>query len=101
MSKANQTTIPSSTSLSIFDGALEEYKNKTGQDLLTHSFATQLDSCKSADAILAIFQNQVDALNRAKKNSQTLMKRLHTIVPVLIVFSNTLGEGVNLVCLGA
>ncbi|KAH9954071.1 hypothetical protein BGW80DRAFT_1511847 [Lactifluus volemus] len=96
MSTANQTSTPSSTFLSIFDAALEEYKNKTGQDLRTHSFANQLDSCHSADAILAIFQNQVDALNQARKKCQALMKCLNAIVPVLLVFSNILGEGVSL-----
>jgi fungal STAND N-terminal Goodbye domain len=100
MTKVNQTTIPSSTFISIFDAALEEYKNKTGQDLRTHPFAAQLDSCKSADAILATFQKQVDSLNRAKKKSQTLMKWLNTIVPVLVMFSGILGEGFSLVCLG-
>jgi hypothetical protein len=101
MSKANQITTTSSTFLSIFDAALEEYKNKTGQDLRTHSLANQLDSCHSADAILAIFQNQVDALNRARKNCQTLMKCLNIIVPILLIFSDNLGGTVSLVCFDA
>jgi hypothetical protein len=101
MSEANQTTIRSSTFLSIFNAALEEYKNKTGQDLRTHPFANQIASCDSADAILAIFQNHVDAFNRATKKCQTLMKCLNTIVPILLVFSGTVSDSVSLVCLGA
>jgi hypothetical protein len=105
MSTTNQTAIPSepSTFSSIFDAALEEYKSKTGQDLRTHSFANLLGSCnsESADAILTIFQNQVDAHNRSKKNCHTLLRCLNTIVPILLMFSDTLGGGLSLVCLDA
>jgi hypothetical protein len=101
MSTTNQIAIPSSTFLSIFDAALEEYKNGTSQDLRTHPFANQITSCDSADDILAIFQNQVDALNQAKKKCQTLMKCLNAIVPIFLVFSGVVSEGVGLVCLRA
>ncbi|KAH9980865.1 hypothetical protein BGW80DRAFT_1198993 [Lactifluus volemus] len=96
MSTTNQITIPSSTFLSIFDAALEEYKNGTSQDLRTHPFASQITSCDSADDILAIFQNQVDALNQAKKKCQTLMKCLNALVPIFLVFSGVVSEGVGL-----
>jgi hypothetical protein len=101
MSTPSHTDIPSSTFLSIFDVASNEYKRKTGQDLQTHPFADQLDSCASADAILAVFQRQVDALNQARKCHQNLMNWLNPTVNILFLFSATLGEGISLVSLTA
>ena len=101
MSTPSHANIPSSTFLSIFDAASNEYKTKTGQDLQTHPFADQLDSCDTADAILDVFQKQVDALNQARKSHQTLMKWLDPTVNVLLLFSATLGAGISLVSLTA
>ena len=102
MSTVCHTAIPSSTFPSIFDAASKEYKNKTGQDLRTHPFAAQLDSCDSVDAILAVFQNQVGALNQAAGRSHsTLMTWLNPTVNILLSFSAVLGEGLALVSLTA
>ena len=99
MSTTSHKAVPSSTFLSIFDAASIEYKKKTGQDLRTHPFVNKLDSCDCADAILAVFEKEVDALNQAQNSHQTLMKWLKPIVNVLFLFSATLGEGVGLVSL--
>jgi hypothetical protein len=101
MSTTSQPVTPSSTFLSIFDTALGEYRKKTGQDLQSHPFANQLDTCDSADAILAVLQQQVDALNEAGKSFQTLMKCLKPTVNFLLLFIGTVGEGVGAVCLSA
>ena len=71
ISTTNHTAVPSSTLISIFDAASNEYKKKTGQDLRGHPFADKLDSSDFADAILAVFETQVDALNQVQRNLRT------------------------------
>ena len=84
---------------SIFDSAIQAYKKKTGNDITTHPLATELQSCHSPDAILAVLRNQVSAIGQSHSgnDSEGLSKWLIPTVNVLYAFSATLGEGVGLV----
>jgi hypothetical protein len=91
-------THPTSTSSNfkqIFDNALEAYKKRTKNDLLTHQLADRLKACNSASSILTVLQELVQELN-GSQHSDT--KWLDPTVNVLLAFSETLGEGVGSVC---
>ena len=96
-STPGQASIPSSNIKSVFDTALNEYKQKTGKELLDHPLATEVQRCDSADAILAIFQRQAEAFKQFRDGDRRLMKWIDPMVDVLYTFSETLGEGVSLV----
>ena len=87
----------SSTFRPIFDNALKEYESRTKKDLLKHPLATQLQACNSPSSILALLQQQTQALNRSQSSNDRLTKWLDPTVNVLYAFSETLGEGVGMV----
>ena len=83
----------------IFNNALKAYEKRTKNDLLSHPLASQLQACQSPESILAVLQQQVQELNRSQTSDERLTKWLDPTVNVLYVFSETIGEGVSLVCL--
>ena len=95
MSLANPTTSSSPNFQLIFNNALEVYQKRTKNDLLAHPLVVQLQTCTSSDAVLALIHQQVQGLER---DDNRLTKWLDPTVRVLHVFSETLGEGVSLVC---
>ena len=99
MSTAPHSVVSSSTFQYILDAASKEYKKKTGQDLRTHPFATELEQCNSSDGVLELLQKQADALEETGTSDRTLMKWLNPTVHVLYTFSETIGEGISLVSL--
>ncbi len=99
-SSLNQGSIPSSNFKPILDAALIEYKKKTGNDLLDHPLATELHSCHSVDAVLALLQSQASGFKQFRDGDRRLMKWIGPLVHVFIAFSETLGQGVGLVRLG-
>ena len=91
-------THPTSTSSKfqlIFNNALKAYKERTNNDLLTHPLADRLERCDSASSILTVLQEQVQELNRSQRSNT---KWLDPTVNVIHAFSETLREGVGLVC---
>ena len=96
MSHANPTTSSSPNFHSIFNNAFESYKKRTKNDLLAHPLAIQLQDCTSSSAVLALIHQQVQGLQR---DDDRLTRWLDPTVRVLHAFSETLGEGVSLVCL--
>jgi len=82
----------------IFQAALNGYQRTTGKLLDTHRFATQLDSCNSPEATLNVFRTQAQAFSKFRKCDEKLMKWLDPTVHVVFTFSETLGEGIGLVC---
>ena len=96
MSHANPTTSSSPNFQLIFNNALETYKKRTKNDILAHPHVGQLQNCTSSSAVLALIHQQVQGLRR---DDDRLTKWLDPTVRVLHVFSETLGEGVSLVCL--
>ena len=97
-SRATMSTSTPTTSRSdlgsIFDTAFQAYKKNTGNDITTHPLATELQSSRSPDAVIAVLRNQVSVIGQ---DSEGFLKRLIPTVNVLYEFSATLGEGVGLV----
>ena len=91
----SQTTAPSSNFKSTLDAALAEYKKKTGNDLLAHWLATELQTCESVDAVLDILRDQAKGFG--KSGDQKLLGWIDPLVHVLHTFSDALGDGVSLV----
>ena len=82
----------------IFQAALNEYQRTTGKPLDTHPFATQLDGCNSPEATLNVFLTQAQAFSKFRQGDEKLMKLLDPMVHIIFTFSETLGEGIGLVC---
>jgi hypothetical protein len=96
MPHADPTTSLSPNFQLIFNNALEAYKQRTKNDLLAHPLVGQLQTCTSSSAVLALIHQQVQGLQR---DDDRLTRWLDPTVRVLYAFSETLGEGVSLVCL--
>lgn len=94
-------TIPTSPLQSVFSAALVEYAKQTGKDIATHPLSAKLVHCNSPDAVLAVFQEQVQAFKQFRKGYWTvqLMRRLKPVVHVILELSasGVLGEGLGLV----
>ena len=99
MSRTHTSTSTSSNFQVIFDNALKAYKKRTKKDLLTHPLAGRLETCDSASRILTVLQEQVQELNQSQRRNERWTRWLDPTVKVLYAFSETLGEGVTLVCL--
>jgi len=82
---------------SIFNAALRTYSKKTGKDITSHPLATELQSCDSPDAILALLRRQIPTPDPSQSGDETFAKCLVPTVNVLYTLSDTLGEGVGLV----
>ena len=82
----------------IINNALDAYKKRTKKDLLAHPLVTELQSCNSSGAILAVLQQQVQGLDQSRRSHDRWTRWLDPTVNVLFTFSATLGEGVGLVC---
>ena len=79
----------------MLDAALAEFTKKTGDDLLAHWLAAELQTCGSVDAVLDILRDQAKVFEPSGK--QKLMKWVDPLVNVLHAFSDALGDGVSLV----
>lgn len=99
MSHIHPTSAPSSNFHVILDDALKTYEKRTKKDLLTHPLAAKLQHCNSPSSILDVLQQQVQELNRSQRRNERWTRWLDPTVNVLHAFSETLGEGVTLVCL--
>jgi hypothetical protein len=101
MSHTHHTSALSSNFQLIFDDALRAYEKRTKKDLLTHPLAAQLQQCNSPSSILDVLQRQVQELNQSQRGNERWTRWLDPTVKVLHSFSETLGEGVTLVCLSS
>ena len=101
MSHTNPTSASSSNFQLIFDNALKAYGKRTKNDLLTHPLAAQLQNCNSPSNILDVLQQQVQDLDRSQRRNERWTRWLDPTVNVLYAFSDTLGDGVALVCLSS
>jgi hypothetical protein len=91
----NHSSSASSNFQLVFENALKTYKKSTKNDLLKHPLADRLQACDSPSSILNLLQEQVQELNESKRSNT---KWLDPTVNVLHTFSETIGEGVGLVC---
>jgi hypothetical protein len=98
MSHTRPTSTSSPSFQVIFNNALKVYERRTKKDLLAHPLAAQLQTCDTYGSILIVLQQQVQELNRSQGSDERLTKWLDPTVKVLCTFSETLGEGVSLVC---
>ena len=83
----------------IFNNALKVYEKQTKCDLVAHPFAAQLQACDSPSSILAIIHQQVQGLHQSQRADERWTKWLNPTISVLCAFSETLGQGVGMVCL--
>jgi hypothetical protein len=97
MSSTPSTSASRSNLDSIFNSALQTYKKKTGKDITSHPLATELQSCNSPDAIIAVLGKQVPSFDQSQDSDGTFTKWLIPTINVLYAFSATVGEGVGLV----
>ncbi|KAH9029581.1 hypothetical protein EDB85DRAFT_2275987 [Lactarius pseudohatsudake] len=96
MSQTTSTAAASSRFQLIFNAALKSYQKQTKRDLIAHPLASQLQSCDSTSAILAVLQDQVQEFDQAHSGDERLTKWLIPIVNVLYAFSAAVSEGVGL-----
>jgi hypothetical protein len=106
MSHSHTTTASSTTAASssesnfqlIINNALEAYKKRTKQDLLTHPLSPQLQACESPGSILAVLQQQIHGLDQPRNSDDQWTRWLDPTINVLFAFSSSLA-GVGMVCL--
>jgi hypothetical protein len=84
----------------IIDNALKVYEKCTKKNLRAHPLASQIQSCDSPDAILAVLHQQVQGLDQSRSSDDRWTKWLDPTVSILYALSGTIGEGVNPVSLG-
>ena len=95
MSQDKATTVSSPFNFqSIIDNALDKYKKRTKNDLITHPLAAQLQSCNSPTAILAVLQKLVQD---SSSGDERWSKWLDPTVNVIYALSSTVAAGVGLV----
>ena len=101
MSHAHPTASSSSSSSAnfqlIINNALDKYKERTKNDLIQHPLATQIQSCDSPSAILAVLHQQVQDLYQPRSSDERWSRWLDPTVNVIYVLSSTLAAGVSLV----
>ena len=83
----------------LFDAALRDYKDKTGNSLIDHPIAKQLETCESVDSITAVLQEQARRFREFRESDGRLMKALNSSVDVLCApsISSALNEAIGLV----
>ena len=81
----------------MLDAAIIKYKKKTEKDLQAIWLASELQTCKSVDSVLDVLQDQANTLDRS--DNQKLIRWIDPLVHVLSTFSDSLGDGVILVCI--
>ena len=85
---------------SIFDNALEAYKEKTGKDLTSDPLLHRLETCHSPDNVLAILRENTSGFDHPHNSSDGLTKCLNPTVNVLYTFSTIISATPSLVSLG-
>ncbi|KAH9008535.1 hypothetical protein EDB85DRAFT_1608508, partial [Lactarius pseudohatsudake] len=95
LSKAHTSSLHSG---SILDVALNEYRKNTGNDLLSHPLAIELQRCDSVEGIMAILQRQANTFEQQCRDANRgLMKWIKSSVYILYSFSAIIGDGVGLI----
>ncbi|KAH9053169.1 hypothetical protein EDB87DRAFT_1690943 [Lactarius vividus] len=87
------TAAASSHFQAIFNVALQSYQKQTKKDLVTHPLFSQLQSCDSTSAILAVLQDQVREFDQVRSGDERLTKWLVPTVNVLYAFYAAISEG--------
>jgi hypothetical protein len=83
---------------SLFETALNQYKNQAGVNLLEHQLALRLTSCDDADSAVALLQEQAKAFRKFRADNGKVMMWLKRTVHVLYGLSmGVLGGGIGFV----
>ena len=90
MSQIPSTATSSTNFETIFTAALEAYNKKAKKDIASHPLATQIQSCNSSSAILAVLRAQVLANDQAQSADEKWTKWLDPTVNVVSAFSPVL-----------
>jgi hypothetical protein len=99
MSQTSPSVASRSNYQIIFDSALEAYKQKTGNDLISDPLFQSIENCQSPDAILAILQEQILEPGQAQSSRNKLTMWLDPTVNILNAVSATTGGFGGLVSL--
>ena len=94
---SSSTGTSQSNFVSIFNAALETYKQKKKNDLASHPLLPTLQSCDSPEAVLTVLREQILPFSQSHNDDDTLTKWITPTVNVMYAFSSTLGQGVGLV----
>ena len=97
MSTAPSTSTSHSDFAPIFNAALESYKRKTKKDLAEHPLLPSLQSCNSAEDIIAVLREQGPVSSESQSTDNGLTKWVAPTVNVVYAFSATIGQGAGLV----
>ncbi|KAH9980439.1 hypothetical protein BJV74DRAFT_798133 [Russula compacta] len=92
----SQTSSSSSNYQSIFDNAIEAYKRKTKNDLVSHPLFAKLETCHSPEAIVTALREQIPGFDQSQSNDNKLARCLSSTVNVVSSFSGIIGGGVSL-----
>jgi hypothetical protein len=82
---------------SIFNGAIEAYKMKTGKDLTKDPLLRSLETCNSPDAVVTLLRAQILGPGQSQSGSDRLTTWLDPTINVISTFSDTIGGAVGLV----
>ena len=82
----------------MINNALDTYKKRTKNDLLTHPLATRLQTCNTPSAIIVVLQEQVQGLDQSRSSDELWSRWLDPTVNILQTFSSILEAGASLVC---
>jgi hypothetical protein len=88
-----------STFQTLFNAALQGYKDKTGDALIDHPIARQLEACEYVNSITTVLQEQARRFREFRESDGRLMKALNSSVDVLgsSSISSALDEAIGLV----
>ena len=78
----------SSNFQTLFNNALDTYKQRTKKDLRDHPLAKQLQDCQSPDTVLVVLKQQLD---QSQSTDERWTKWLDPTVHVLLTFSQAVG----------
>jgi hypothetical protein len=88
---------PTSSSFhSIFNAALQDYKNQTGTKIDDHPIAKQLEMCNSVDSITSVLQDYALRFREFRGGDGKIMKSVKSVVGILYVLF-TSAAGIDLV----
>jgi hypothetical protein len=87
-----------STFQALFNAALQDYKDKTGNNLVDHPFARQLQQCDSVESVSTILEERTRVFREFRDHGKLInsLKRLAGILCSPLI-STVLGEGIGLV----
>ena len=97
MSHTQSVATSSSKYHVLFKNALDTFRKRTEEDLLTHPLAARIQACDTPAAIFTTLREKIDGLDQSRSGAERWSKWLDPTVNVLFAFSVTIGADVGLV----